>query len=104
MDIFASLLLGFFLGCVFITKCVDPEDEENKPTIVYLCDRKRCNDDQTCESIDCDHTMDIRHAKNFEMLRPNIYVEKEKLGSFERKRSNGNARRTKREKRKSESS
>lgn len=32
-------------------------------SILYLCDGKMCGDD--CPNIDCMHTSDIRHAKNF---------------------------------------
>lgn len=40
--------------------------------ITFKCDRKRCPD---CSSY-CHHTFDIKHAKNFEEIYPNIYEER----------------------------
>lgn len=36
--------------------------KNHEPTILYLCDRKKC---QKCQSDLCSHTTDINHAKNF---------------------------------------
>lgn len=32
--------------------------------VIYVCDRKACNG--TCPNPDCYHTLDIKHAVNFE--------------------------------------
>lgn len=34
-----------------------------KPEIVYLCDRRNCDN---CSGSECKHTSNIKHAKNFE--------------------------------------
>lgn len=34
-----------------------------KPEIVYLCDRRNCDN---CSGLECKHTSNIKHAKNFE--------------------------------------
>lgn len=79
MDILLSLIFGFLLGSLFMSKFVSNEDLENKTTVLYLCDSKKCYEPESCKDrTECNHTMDIRHAKNFVQLRPNVYVEKEK--------------------------
>ena len=37
---------------------------EDSPKILYLCDHRAC--DGLC--VNCDHTQDIRHARNFNFL------------------------------------
>lgn len=44
--------------------------------ILYLCDGKRCGD--SCPSIECKHTLDISHAKNFVRNCYGSYWEKPK--------------------------
>lgn len=44
--------------------------------IVYLCDRKQC---ENCSYPLCKRTFDISHAKNF-VLQDGFYVEQEKEG------------------------
>lgn len=39
---------------------VDPSD------IYYLCDRKQCGENNNCYA--CNHTTDIRHAVNFDLV------------------------------------
>lgn len=39
--------------------------------VAYLCDRKACN----VHNPDCSHTLDIRHAVNFEKLDDEHYME-----------------------------
>ena len=45
----------------------------NVGDVLYLCDRRAC---ETCHS-NCEHTNDISHAVNFELV-DSIYVEKER--------------------------
>lgn len=40
----------------------------------YICDRKFCEE---CDNPECHHTLDINHAKNFELIADNEYWEKE---------------------------
>lgn len=42
--------------------------------IAYVCDQKEC---ESCDNPDCHHTLDIKHAKNFEEVEPGKYMEKE---------------------------
>ena len=42
--------------------------------IAYLCDGTRCRNCDP-EHIECHHTFDIRHAKNFKKVAPNYYEE-----------------------------
>lgn len=44
------------------------------PQVAYICDGKACT---SCDGPDCHHTVDIRHARNFECATENKYVEKE---------------------------
>lgn len=44
------------------------------PQVAYICDGKACT---ICNGLDCHHTVDIRHARNFECATENKYVEKE---------------------------
>lgn len=37
--------------------------------ILYLCDRRACN---SCRYPNCQHTRDIRHAKNFSVIDSDI--------------------------------
>ena len=39
---------------------IDPND------ICYLCDRKKCGENHNC--YECNHTTDIRHAVNFDLV------------------------------------
>lgn len=43
--------------------------------VAYLCDRKACNGCGIVQSPDCSHTLDIRHAVNFEKLDDKHYIE-----------------------------
>jgi hypothetical protein len=42
--------------------------------VLYLCDKREC---EKCSSVQCKHTLDITHAKNFELgIDGSTYVEK----------------------------
>lgn len=41
--------------------------------VVYICDRRACD---VCANPDCNHTFDVRHAKNFENVGENKYAER----------------------------
>lgn len=41
------------------------------PDVLYICDRRACD---SCDAVECMHTRDIRHARNFELMH-NIMVE-----------------------------
>ena len=43
--------------------------------VAYLCDRKACDGCITMPNPDCSHTLDIRHAVNFEKLYDEHYIE-----------------------------
>lgn len=43
--------------------------------VAYICDGEACVE---CNNPECHHTEDIRHAKNFECIGENLYMEKEK--------------------------
>lgn len=47
------------------------KDSKDTPTILYKCDRRACD---KCNP-DCEHTKDIKHARNFE-LQNDVFVEK----------------------------
>lgn len=47
------------------------EQAADAPDILYICDRRACD---SCDQIECMHTRDIRHARNFE-LEGDIMVE-----------------------------
>lgn len=43
--------------------------------IAYLCDRRACEDGCSCNSDTCDHTLDIFHARNFEKIDKDKFIE-----------------------------
>ena len=45
----------------------------SKTEIAYLCDREACEIEVDC--LDCHHTLDIRHAKNFKKVAEGKYME-----------------------------
>lgn len=45
--------------------------KNEQPKIAFECDRRDCD---RCNNLDCDHTVNIRHAKNFELVG-DIFVE-----------------------------
>lgn len=47
-------------------------DDEKHYKILFKCDRRKCD---VCDENACQHTTDIRHAKNFE-LHGDVFVEK----------------------------
>lgn len=44
--------------------------EKSKPNILYICDHRAC---ASCSNSECNHTSDIRHAMNFELLGRNFW-------------------------------
>ena len=44
------------------------------PRVAYICDGKACT---SCDGEGCHHTVDIQHARNFECVGENKYMEKE---------------------------
>jgi rubrerythrin len=50
-------------------KTIDPND------IYYLCDRKKCGENHNCYV--CNHTTDIRHAVNFDLVESprSVFIE-----------------------------
>lgn len=68
-----SVQFGIGIDVKHCSECEYKQERERK--VVYLCDRKRCNnctDDWWCE-----HTTDIRHAKNFMYVdSADAYMEK----------------------------
>lgn len=44
--------------------CGDGVWDYNEPSVLYICDRRRC---QSCNP-ECSYTSDISHAKNFEKI------------------------------------
>lgn len=42
--------------------------------VAYVCDGKKC---ETCPGLECHHTLDIHHAKNFTEIEPGRFMENE---------------------------
>lgn len=60
-----------FSNCVeFIINAYNRIKNE-QPKILFECDRRNCDQ---CKKADCYHTVNIRHAKNFELVN-SIFVE-----------------------------
>ena len=56
--------------------------ESESPTIIYVCDRRKCKE---CDEF-CTHTRDITHAENFKNVGDGIFIEQEPCtGSLEMK-------------------
>lgn len=47
----------------------------NDIEVAYLCDRKACDGCSVVRSSECNHTLDIRNAVNFEKLDDEHYIE-----------------------------
>lgn len=64
---------------IFANEYIDDRNiwplEEGVADVLYLCDGKRCGD--TCPGVECKHTSDIAHARNFIKGSYNSYWEKE---------------------------
>lgn len=58
-----------------MTRCFTGPEGESEPEfkVAYLCDKKSC---AKCDNPDCQHTLNIEHAKNFERLDDGRYMEK----------------------------
>lgn len=48
---------------------------ETKTDVLYLCDRRACDN---CSWPECQHTLDIAHAVNFTLSPYGFFIEKEK--------------------------
>lgn len=53
---------------------IKQSDKETHGKIFYYCDRCKCDN---CTNIDCEHTSDITHARNFEKDENGNYFEGE---------------------------
>lgn len=51
-----------------------PASTKSPVRIAYICDGKACVE---CNNPECHHTEDIHHARNFERVGENQYMEKE---------------------------
>lgn len=51
--------------------------DEDQPTIMYICDRRKCEKCSGYENHRCSLTSDIKHAKNFRKDYNGGYVEEE---------------------------
>lgn len=70
------LLSGKSLEMVIEAQCREPvlawlTTKTPNDHILYLCDKEQCED---CFEL-CNHTTDIRHAKNFQCVRGDWYQE-----------------------------
>lgn len=45
--------------------------------VAYLCDHKACEKGCHCDSNTCNHTLDISHARNFERVDEDKWIEME---------------------------
>jgi hypothetical protein len=54
------------------SELITGEVGEPKTEIAYLCDGEQCD---PCNNIDCNHTLDIKHAVNFEKVGDYKYME-----------------------------
>lgn len=60
-----------FSHCVrFIISAYNRAKSE-QPKVAYECDRRNC---ERCDNPDCNHTVNVRHAKNFQLVG-DVFVE-----------------------------
>lgn len=52
---------------------IETDTEKNESRIFYQCDHRACDSCAGYAEGNCDHTSDIRHAKNFEMIGKDFY-------------------------------
>lgn len=58
-----------------LIKAIESTDEKAK--VLYICDRKKCFDGECLNDL-CEHTTDIKNAKNFKYdSAANVYIESE---------------------------
>ena len=66
---------------IFANEYIDDRNiwplKDDVTDVLYLCDGKSCGD--TCPGVECKHTSDITHAKNFVKGDYDSYWEKEKM-------------------------
>lgn len=60
-----------FSSCVEFLIGAYKRAKMDNPKVVYECDRRDC---EQCNNSDCNHTKNIRHAKNFQLVG-DIFVE-----------------------------
>lgn len=63
------------VALAFIREAVREKQERDQistatPKVMYLCDHRACN---RCSNGECNHTTDIRHAKNFKNVAGVFY-------------------------------
>lgn len=61
-------------GMLDALKTINGIDDTTPLRVAYICDHKSCD---KCNNPECNHTFDIRHARNFEFVADNEYIEKE---------------------------
>ena len=70
----ASVMVGFLILALLTAA----KDDEADQVIAYICDEKSCEYCQADkDNRQCYHTLDIRHAANFEEVGPGMFIEKE---------------------------
>lgn len=75
----ACVCFGFslILWCVLFICEYRNSKKESKTMVAYICDEKACESCPTGDARYCYHTLDIKHAANFEEVEPGKYIEKE---------------------------
>ena len=68
---------AFILWCVLAIYEYRNSKKESKTMVAYICDEKKCESCPTGDARYCYHTLDIKHAANFEEVEPGRYIEKE---------------------------
>lgn len=70
----STLLDGKPVDLEYLRQAVKEKMERDaRPKVLYLCDHRACNK-HGC--VECNHTTDVRHAKNFENVN-GTFVEKD---------------------------
>lgn len=63
--VFVSSFFGLATGYLLAIESIECDlMEKNERRILYICDRRKCNN---C-SMECTHTTDIEHAVNFKNI------------------------------------
>lgn len=63
--VFVSSFFGLVTGYLLAIESIECDlMEKNERRILYICDRRKCNN---C-SMECRHTTDIEHAVNFKNI------------------------------------
>ncbi len=73
--VFVSSFFGLATGYLLAIESIECDlMEKNKRRILYICDRRKCNN---C-SMECTHTTDIEHAVNFKNI-DDYYMEESEV-------------------------